>query len=84
MECLIYVANGMYVLSYFMKDMIRLRLITVIAASCLATYFYNLPEPMWNVIGWNSFFICLNLFQIAREMRSRRIEARQSGIRLAF
>jgi len=71
MDSLIFVANGMYVASYFMNDILRLRLLTVTAASCLATYFYSLPEPMWTVIGWNTFFIGLNLFQIAREIRSR-------------
>jgi len=72
METLIYVANGLYVASYFMSDILRLRLLTVTAASCLATYFYSLPQPMWTVIGWNTFFIGLNLFQIARELVSRR------------
>jgi len=71
MESLIYIANGLYVASYFMKDILRLRLLTVTAASCLATYFYSLPEPLWTVIGWNTFFIGLNVFQIAREIRAR-------------
>jgi len=78
MESLIFVANGMYVASYFMNDILRLRLLTVTAASCLATYFYSLPEPMWTVIGWNTFFICLNLFQIAREIRSRGARKRRA------
>lgn len=76
MESLIFVANGMYVASYFMTDILRLRLLTVTAASCLATYFYTLPEPMWTVIGWNTFFIGLNVFQIAREIRARRLKRR--------
>ena len=76
MESLIFVANGMYVASYFMNDILRLRLLTVTAASCLATYFYSLPEPMWTVIGWNTFFIALNLFQIGREVRARRATRR--------
>lgn len=71
MESLVYIANVMYVASYFMGDILRLRLLTVTAASCLATYFYSLPEPMWTVIGWNTFFIALNAFQIGRELRRR-------------
>ena len=73
MESLIFVANGLYVASYFMNDILRLRLLTVTAAGCLAAYFYVLPEPMWTIIGWNTFFICLNLFQIGREIRLRRL-----------
>lgn len=72
MEILIFIANGLYVASYFMTDILRLRLLTVTAAGCLAAYFYFLPQPLWTVIGWNAFFICLNVFQIARELRSRR------------
>ena len=77
MESLIYAANGMYVVAYFMTDMLRMRILTVTAATCLATYFYCQPEPMLTVVGWNVFFITLNLFQIARVMRSRKIK-RQS------
>jgi hypothetical protein len=68
MEALIFVANGLYVAAYFMTDILRLRLLTVTAAGCLAAYFYALPEPMWTVIGWNMFFIGLNAFQIVREL----------------
>jgi hypothetical protein len=77
MESLIFVANGMYVVSYFMNDILRLRMLTVVAAGCLATYFYFLPQPLWTVIGWNAFFICLNLFQIGREIHSRRLAKRR-------
>jgi hypothetical protein len=75
METLIFVANGLYVASYFMNDILRLRLLTVTAATCLATYFYSLPEPLWTVIGWNTFFVGLNAVQIAREIRSRRVKS---------
>ena len=73
MESLIFVANSLYVASYFTNDILRLRLLPITAASCLATYFYSLPEPMWTVVGWNLFFIGLNLFQIARAMRAKRL-----------
>lgn len=81
MESLIFAANGMYVASYFMHDILRLRLLTVVAAACLATYFYVLPQPMWTVIGWNTFFIALNLFQIARELRARKSATRPAARR---
>lgn len=71
MEGLVYAANGLYVASYFVGDILRLRILTVTAASCLATYFYTLPDPMWTVFGWNLFFVGLNLFQIGRHLRSR-------------
>lgn len=81
METLIYAANSLYVVAYFTTDMLRLRLLTVTAASCLATYFYSLPEPLLTVVGWNLFFIALNLMQIARLIHARRACERGSGAR---
>jgi hypothetical protein len=71
MEILIYIANGMYLVSYSMKDMLHLRVLTVAAALCLVAYFYMRPEPMMTVVCWNLFFIALNVFQIARAIVSR-------------
>lgn len=66
MEILINAANILYVTAYFTMDMLRLRLLTVMAACCLAVYFYSQPVPMLNVVAWNVFFILLNLSQIIR------------------
>jgi hypothetical protein len=66
MEFMIYVANGMYVASYFMKDILRLRILSVLAASCLIAYFYCRAEPMMTVVYWNLFFVGVNTFQVAR------------------
>ncbi len=66
MEWLVYIANGMYLLSYYMKDILRLRIFTVAAAICLTTYFYFRPEPMMTVVYWNLFFVALNVYQIVR------------------
>ena len=66
MELLINLANVLYLLSYFVRDMLRLRLLTVVAAMCLTTYFYFLPEPLMVAVYWNLGFIGLNLFRITR------------------
>lgn len=79
MEILIFIANGLYIASYVMRDILRLRLLTVTAATCLATYFYLLPEPMWSVVGWNIFFVGLNAVQIVREVRSRRVRSQSAA-----
>ncbi len=71
MEFLVYMANGMYLASYFMKDMLHLRILTVAAALCLVAYFYVRPEPMMTVVCWNLFFVALNVFQITRIVVSR-------------
>jgi len=53
-------------LSYFVKDMLKLRILTVVAASCLIAYFDFQPEPMLTVVYWNSFFVAQNAFAIVR------------------
>ncbi|NKB52230.1 MAG: hypothetical protein GKR97_08415 [Rhizobiaceae bacterium] len=71
MEILIYLANGLYLLSYMVKDILKLRLLTVIAATTLVTYFSMQPDPITTIIYWNLFFISLNVFQIILIMRTR-------------
>lgn len=71
MDILINAANLLYVVAYFTMDMLRLRLLTVTAAICLAVYFSTLPEPLLNVVAWNLFFVALNLAQLARLFHAR-------------
>ena len=71
METLVYIANILYLLSYFVQDMLRLRVLTVFAATCLVGYFYFQPEPMMTVVCWNVFFIALNVFQLGRILVER-------------
>ena len=78
MEYLVYAANGIYVMAYFMTDLLRMRILTVIAACCLAGYFYYQPVPLMTVVGWNMFFIALNLFQITRIVMARKLRCAQS------
>ena len=71
MEWLIFIANGLYLLSYMTKDILKLRLLTVTAACVLVTYFAIQPEPVLTIICWNLFFVALNILQIASIVRSR-------------
>ena len=71
MELLINAANILYVIAYFTMDMLRLRILTLAAAICLAAYFYGQPVPMLNVVAWNVFFIGLNMIHIIRIVRER-------------
>lgn len=64
MRELIHVANVLYCISYAVRSIFWLRVLTVIAASLLLPYFYFQPEPLYAPIGWNLLFIGLNLFQI--------------------
>ncbi len=76
MEPLVYIANMLYLASYFMQDILRLRALTITAAMCLVAYFYLRPEPLMTVVCWNLFFIGLNVFQIVRIVIAKRRERR--------
>ena len=72
MEALIHSANLIYLVSYVMRDILWLRVFTVIAAACLILYFYFLPDPLLTPVYWNILFITLNVFWIARLLLERR------------
>jgi hypothetical protein len=71
MESLIYVANILYLLSYMVRDILHLRILTIVAACCLVTYFYTQAEPLMTVVYWNLFFVALNVFQLSNIMLGR-------------
>jgi hypothetical protein len=48
-----------------------LRILTIVAACCLVTFFYSQPEPLMTVVYWNIFFVALNAFQLIRIFRER-------------
>lgn len=71
MEALVYTANFLYLLAYLVRDIFYLRLLTIVAACCLVTYFYNQAEPLITVVCWNLFFVGLNVLQLTRILWER-------------
>jgi hypothetical protein len=70
LEAFIFVANLLYVATYFTERLLRIRIMTLFAGCCLLAYHVLRPEPILSIIGWNSFFVGLNLVQILR-LRAR-------------
>jgi hypothetical protein len=70
MRALIHAANVIYLLSYLVRDILWLRLLTVIGGLLLIVYFSSplVIEP----IAWNCVFLALNLVQIWRLLLERR------------
>jgi hypothetical protein len=66
MESLINIANLLYILTYFVQDLLRIRLLTLVGSAMLVAYFSLQPEPVMALIYWNVFFILLNIFQLVR------------------
>ena len=62
---MIHIANVLYLASYSVRDILWLRILTVIAALCLLPYYFQCSDhPLWEAIGWNVLFILVNLVQI--------------------
>ncbi len=71
-ELLIHAANVLYLFAFMVRDILWLRILTVVAASCLIPYFYFQPVPLMTAVYWNLAFTALNLFWIARLFLERR------------
>ncbi len=71
-ELLIHAANVLYLFAFMVRDILWLRILTVVAAACLIPYFYFQPEPLLTPIYWNLVFAALNIFWIVRLLLERR------------
>lgn len=78
MEYLVHVANLVYLVSYFVRDVLRLRIYTVVGALCLTAYLMLGTAPLWAAAGWNAFFVALNVWWIVRIRRERRRGIRET------
>ncbi|WP_170506628.1 cyclic nucleotide-binding domain-containing protein [Ruegeria arenilitoris] len=72
LDLLVNAANVFYLISYSVRDIFWLRVLSVIGAMILLPYYYLQPAPMWAPIGWNLFFTGINIFWIVRLLLERR------------
>ncbi|MET1413172.1 cyclic nucleotide-binding domain-containing protein [Roseibium sp. HPY-6] len=72
LDVLVNAANVIYLCSYSVRDIFRLRILTVLGISLLMPYYYFQPSPLWAPIGWNTFFLCINLYWITILLAERR------------
>lgn len=77
MDALVTIANGFFILGYFVKDLLKLRALSFAGASCLAIYFGFRPEPLPHVAGWNVLFAALNALWICRLAYEKTLHARR-------
>lgn len=71
-DLLIHAANVLYLFAFIMRDILWLRILSVVAAACLIPYFYFRPEPLMTPIYWNLVFAALNIYWICRLLLERR------------
>ena len=70
-DLLIHAGNVLYLIAFMVRDILWLRILTVIAAACLVPYYYFLPEPLMTPIYWNLVFAALNIYWICRLLLER-------------
>ncbi|MEO0794415.1 MAG: cyclic nucleotide-binding domain-containing protein [Verrucomicrobiota bacterium] len=60
---LVHAAYLLYLVSYLVRDILWLRIFTIIAGTSLLPYYFLQPEPLWEPIIWNVVFITINIVQ---------------------
>jgi Popeye protein conserved region len=68
----IHVANVLYLASYLVKDILWLRVLTVVAGVLLIPYYFMQPMPLWPAIAWSGVFLAVNVVQIKILLLERR------------
>lgn len=73
MDPLLTTANMLYVCAYFVRNTLRLRLLSLGGTSCLIAYFLTLPVPLMRAVYWNALYAVINAVWIGRlALESRR------------
>jgi hypothetical protein len=65
-EPLLTAANLLYVLAYFVRSTLQLRMLSLGGTSCLIGYFLTLPEPLLKPVYWNALYVVINAVWIGR------------------
>jgi hypothetical protein len=61
-----HLAFGLIAFSFLVKDILYLRIISILASLFSVFYNYTIPsDPMWLAINWNFVFIAVNLYHVA-------------------
>lgn len=72
-EWLIHLANLLFLASYVVRDVLWLRVLTVLASLPLLTWFVlGGPSPQWTSIAWNVVFLGINVWRVGSLLAERR------------
>jgi hypothetical protein len=69
---LFHVANALFLASYAVKDILWLRVITLLAGVALIGTFVQAEPPPWPAIAWQCVFFAINVVRIAMLVHERR------------
>lgn len=69
----LHLGNILYVCAYLVRDILWLRVLTVVATLCLMPYYFCCSDqPLLGPIGWCSLFTAINIVQIVMLVMERR------------
>ena len=61
-----HLAFGLIAFSYLVKDIMYLRILSIVASLFGMFFNYTVPtEPLWLPIGWNAIFVMVNIYHIS-------------------
>ena len=70
---MVHVANGLYLCSYLVRDILWLRVLTILAGLSLVPFYCHCSDHiLWAPIAWNVLFMTVNVVQIGILLRERR------------
>lgn len=72
LDLMVNTAYAVLLISFLMRDILWLRVLTVAAIFIETPYFYFQPETLWPPIAWNVAFFAINAYWIARLSIERR------------
>jgi CRP-like cAMP-binding protein len=72
LDLLIHAANVLYLIAFMVRDSLWFRILAVVAAACLISYFFFRPDPLMAPIYWNLVFTAVNIYWIGRLLQERR------------
>lgn len=70
MEALIHAANALYLVSYSVRDVLKLRIATICALFLLMLYYQH--NQLWTPLAYNLLFTSINILQTWRLVLERR------------
>ncbi len=64
--------NVLYLVAYALRDILWLRILTVVASFLLMPYYCARDQILYEPLAWTSLFVLINLYQIALLILERR------------
>lgn len=72
LDVLANIANVVYLASYSVRDILWLRILSVVGCTLLMPYYYFQSTPLWTPIGWNLVFAAINIYWVTVLVLDRR------------